>query len=283
MGIAFLNDERATDVSHHAASSCWPLMKASFKVELPMLNEQNQNPIIETTESAVIVEPVHALAAFRALVQAYLFAKDVALDPWEFAMEFRLLQDLGLSINEVRWLIAKSYTQHAAETTSATDTLRSFGPTGISLITDRSCFVLTENGFEFAKTLFPDLNGQWFTPFGSLSIRLPTLPEQTPTILPVWNCDLREVRYNGLLVKQFKLPSPNQEAILMTFEEEKWPIRIDDPLPCNGNCDPKQRLHDTIRSLNRNQKNKLLRFKGDGTGEGILWEPRLDSNDEAPE
>ena len=34
----------------------------------------------------------------------------------------------------------------------------------------------------------------------------------------------------------------------------------------------KRRLHDTIRSLNRNQKEGRLRFKGDGTGEGIVWE-----------
>jgi len=35
---------------------------------------------------------------------------------------------------------------------------------------------------------------------------------------------------------------------------------------------PRRRLHDTIKSLNRNQTKDVLRFKGDGTGEGILWE-----------
>jgi hypothetical protein len=63
-----------------------------------------------------------------------------------------------------------------------------------------------------------------------------------------------------------------QEAILMALEEEHWPPRIDDPLPGHPNHLPKRRLHDTIKSLNRNQKNNLIRFMGDGTGEGIRWE-----------
>src|SRR5437867_1146615 len=76
----------------------------------------------------------------------------------------------------------------------------------------------------------------------------------------------------GELVKVFKLPSPMQEAILMAFEEEHWPPRIDDPLPMHPVLLPKRRLHDTIKSLNRNQKSCLIRFMGDGTGEGIRWE-----------
>jgi len=63
-----------------------------------------------------------------------------------------------------------------------------------------------------------------------------------------------------------------QEVILMAFEEEHWPPRIDDPLPVHPDLIPKRRLHDTIKSLNRNQKTCLIRFRGDGTGEGIRWE-----------
>jgi hypothetical protein len=33
------------------------------------------------------------------------------------------------------------------------------------------------------------------------------------------------------VVKEFKLPAPNQETILTAFQEEGWPPRIDDPLP----------------------------------------------------
>ncbi len=73
-------------------------------------------------------------------------------------------------------------------------------------------------------------------------------------------------------MKQFKVPAANQERILAAFEEEGWPIRIDDPLPPNSEQDSKRRLHDTINSLNRNQKQNLIRFVGDGSGQGVRWE-----------
>ena len=66
--------------------------------------------------------------------------------------------------------------------------------------------------------------------------------------------------------------SPNQEAVLEVFQEEGWPRRIDDPLPPLAEQDPKYRLHFTIRRLNQSQEHCLIRFFGDGTGEGVCWE-----------
>jgi len=54
------------------------------------------------------------------------------------------------------------------------------------------------------------------------------------------------------------------------FQEEDWPGRIDDPL-CPNRTDPQQRLHDTVRALNRHQLHKRIRFSRDGTGEGVVW------------
>ena len=76
----------------------------------------------------------------------------------------------------------------------------------------------------------------------------------------------------GIVVKQFKVPALNQERILAAFEEEGWPVHIDDPLPPHPEQDPKRRLHDTINSLNRNQKKPLIQFLGNGNGQGIRWE-----------
>ena len=64
----------------------------------------------------------------------------------------------------------------------------------------------------------------------------------------------------------------NQERILAAFEEEGWPVHIDDPLPPHPEQDSKRRLHDTINSLNRNQKKRLIQFLGNGNGQGIRWE-----------
>jgi hypothetical protein len=106
------------------------------------------------------------------------------------------------------------------------------------------------------------------------------VPNGLEPLRPHWDLDQRELYLGAQLVKRFKLPSPNQQTILMAFEEEGWPPRIDDPLPHNSHIDPKRRLRDTIKSLNRKQKRGQLRFMGDGTGQGIRWclADRLDAS-----
>ena len=63
---------------------------------------------------------------------------------------------------------------------------------------------------------------------------------------PTWDRDRQELRWGDEVVKQFKVPSPNQETILAAFEEEHWPSRIDDPLSPRLDQDPKHGY--TIRS-----------------------------------
>ena len=59
---------------------------------------------------------------------------------------------------------------------------------------------------------------------------------------------------------------------MSAFEEEGWPPRIDDPLSPHPDQDTKRRLSDTIKCLNRKQSNRIIHFRGDGTGEGVIWE-----------
>jgi hypothetical protein len=94
----------------------------------------------------------------------------------------------------------------------------------------------------------------------------------TGTTLPHWDRDGRVLSVDGRTVKRFRVPSRNQEAVLAAFEEEGWPPRIDDPLPFRAGLDAKYRLHFTIRRLNHGGKEQLIRFFGDGTGEGVCWE-----------
>ena len=73
----------------------------------------------------------------------------------------------------------------------------------------------------------------------------------------------------------FSLNAPARQlqvSVLVVFEEECGPLRIFDPLPPQPDLEPKERLRNTIKSLNRKQKTRLIRFMGDGTGEAILWE-----------
>lgn len=102
--------------------------------------------------------------------------------------------------------------------------------------------------------------------FGSESAP-PSLVAATPR----WDPNRRELWLDGMLVKRFRQPAPNQEKILSAFQEEGWPPSIDDPLSQNPEQNPKRRLNQTIRNLNRFHQTSLIRFGGDGTGECVMW------------
>jgi hypothetical protein len=91
--------------------------------------------------------------------------------------------------------------------------------------------------------------------------------------IPRWDSRRRELHFRGLLVKRFRQPARNQELILATFEEDGWPYEIDDPLPGDFKHDARERLHDAIKNLNRNHVRPIVRFRGNGTGQGIRWLP----------
>jgi hypothetical protein len=100
------------------------------------------------------------------------------------------------------------------------------------------------------------------------------VPQQPPVVSvdqPRWDGCRRELWWGGRLVKRFRQPAPNQEALLAAFEELGWPEWMDDPLPREKGIDPQERLHDTVKGLNRHQRQRLLHFCGDGTGQRIGW------------
>ncbi len=206
--------------------------------------------------------------ALGALLEAFHYALDTGSDRWDFAVAVRCLQKLGLSETDLRWLVRKGYVAHAREVTVQGDDGREFRPTGNLTFTRRTCFVLTEVGVAKACAV-TDTPG--------------TLPNDAPLDSggnrqaiqnPVihWEPEGRKLRVNGELVKRFKWPAANQEAVLSAFQEEGWPVRIDDPLPPQPEQDSKRRLGDTIKCLNRKQKSQLIHFRGDGTGQGVVWE-----------
>ncbi|MCA9248453.1 MAG: hypothetical protein KDA42_15105 [Planctomycetales bacterium] len=229
---------------------------------------------------------------FRLLFQAHEYATELGLSVWDFAVDIESLRAAGFTNNDLRWLICNRYVEHRREVRNSNDFKREFRECSGWTFFKRSCFVLTSDGLQFFQTsnrpvLTHATKGAFELARPFNSNRLPdqyaangglngsTLAAPVNgagSRLPNWDAARQELRVGELLVKQFRLPSPNQGTVLMVFEEEGWPARIDDPLPPHPDIDPKRRLHDTIKSLNRNQKNKVLRFKGDGSGVGVLWE-----------
>lgn len=216
----------------------------------------------------------------RQLLDAYCYATDVARDPWQFALELKILQNGGLSVNELRWLISKGFVEHACEMDGLQKPARKFRkscPDGLRFGAE-SCFVLTPLGFGFWRCLRErtadktlPVNGKRVPVNGNSSEKCGT---ESLQVTPSWDSFRRELRVAETVVKQFNNPAPNQETILMAFQEEHWPVHIDDPLPPSPESDPKLRLRDTIASLNRKhkQKQRLIRFSGNGCGNGVRYE-----------
>ncbi len=213
------------------------------------------------------IEPAVAL-----LWQAQLLALDLERHAWDFAVEIDCLRASGLTNSDLRWLVGRGLVEHAHETTSPCEDRRTFSLLGKMTLTAATCFVLTPAGVALARELTGDTSGSVLPQPHGAGGNGKCNGSQLADV-PTWNRDRQELRFQGMLVKQFKLPAPNQEIVLATFEEEHWPARIDDPLPGSPNMDAKRRLHETIASLNRNQKHRLIQFIGDGSGEGVRWEP----------
>lgn len=203
------------------------------------------------------------------LIQAHEYARDLQDDPWTFAVEIQSLTRAGLTRSDLRWLRSKGLVDHATEITSCSDTSRKFEPAHNLQFDRHTCFILTPAGLTYA-----DRQTREPAP-ASEALTLAPLPERTAVArpgVPVWDRDRQELRLGEVLIKRFKAPAPNQEAVLAAFQEEGWPVRIDDPISPKRDQDPKRRLHDTINALNRNHRRPALRFMGDGSGVGVRWE-----------
>ena len=224
----------------------------------------------EVREATAICSWSRGVDGLALLLEAHQMSRYLSRDPWDLAVELSELQRAGLSRNALRWLVCEGYVQHAPEidtlangrtflVDSSTDTLR---------FTEDSCFVLTEEGISFVSRMLASFRSREATELPAKA------PEDTLTELttPRWDRLRQELRLGDVVVKRFKVRAPNQERVLSAFEEEGWPACIDDPLPRSADLDPKRRLHETINSLNRSQKHRLIRFMGNGKGEGVAWE-----------
>ena len=101
------------------------------------------------------------------------------------------------------------------------------------------------------------------------------LSRHVSPVVPEWDPVRRQLRLSSRVLKEFRQPAPNQITVLDAFQTASWPRRIDDPLPPffgNDQTAAKQRLHETIKNLNRALPRRTIRFRGDGSGRGVLWE-----------
>jgi hypothetical protein len=232
---------------------------------------------------AAIAGPVRA--AFAQLLEAREMARSSGRKAWDFAAEINNLTSTGVTATALRWLVCRGYAECSREVTLSGDSERRFEPVANLSLNPQSCFVLSRKGAELAQALMDlteiasgngEIQAADATPDGA--------PEAAGSeegrngeLIPQWDARRRELRLGTRLLKCFKVPAPNQEAVLSAFQEEGWPSTIDDPLPPKGELEPKRRLHDTIKALNRKhlQRPPVIHFQGNGTGENVVWELRM--------
>jgi hypothetical protein len=246
------------------------------------------------------------------LWRGYCYAQHAHASPWEFAVSLAQLREDNLTEVDFRWLVVCGMAEHAVELTLPGDGQRKFRLLSNTAFPVDSCFVLTQRGARFFReelqALASDIDNlqagarRSITPSAAHSLppagphcaglrpRPPAEVGDEPCeaevypvaaqrpVKPHYDARRRVLLVDDRVVKRFRVPARNQELILIAFEEEGWPERIDDPLPTSPAIAPKRRLHDAINSLNRNQQNHLIRFHGNGNGMGIYWE-RIEDDD----
>jgi len=190
-----------------------------------------------------------------ALFDAFEYASDLALSPWEFSLAGGDAFEFDVKQLDLRWMVRRGWIQHRIDPIGLKREPKDFGVDSQYIIANAGVEALGRFG-ELQKVEHHDFRRG----------------ESSCPPKPCWDCERHELTFSGRVVKRFRWPASNQEAILAAFEEEHWPAKIDDPLPPGSGLDPKRRLGDTIKCLNRNQYSNLIRFRGDGTGEGVLWD-----------
>ncbi len=226
-------------------------------------------------DQAPAIIPERFLQALDSLVTASNYAEDSRTDRWQFAIGMAELQATGATLADLRWLILRGLAEHALETTIPGDAKRTFRKLVPTAFPTESCFVLSASGVSnVAKILLADrstanrVKGQ-STPVDAGDVGIIAVNSRST---PDWDPVRRELRYQGQVIKRYRVPAHNQELILTAFQESGWPECIDDPLPPSPHHDSKERLQATIKSLNRSQNSRAIRFHGNGNGHQVYWQ-----------
>jgi hypothetical protein len=86
---------------------------------------------------------------------------------------------------------------------------------------------------------------------------------------PVWNAETNKLSFHGKVVREVRAGhiAGRIRPILDQFQASDWVERVDAP----RNFDP-QTVREAVKSLNDGLR--VIRFRSDGTGGGVIWEIR---------
>jgi len=85
-------------------------------------------------------------------------------------------------------------------------------------------------------------------------------------LLPSWHKDVGELRYNGQVIRVFRVKAAKRIVpVLDLFESNGWPLR----LTLSGDEYSREEISDVRKQLNKN--NSVIEFSRDGYGTGLIW------------
>jgi hypothetical protein len=213
-------------------------------------------------------------AEFLALVFAYmdlLASRWVALargwHPYQITVPWTRLREYGATDSLLLWMFYFAHVDHLLPAAGGRRCNSRLEPCKSLIFREASCFALTDLGDRFACEFLEAIFDKSVDDFRIAWDKL-----KLGKLKPCFNREQRLFTWGEHLLKRFRQPCANQEIILCTGEELHWPDWFDDPLPRRKGHNPKVRLHDTIKDLNRRQLGYLIHFKGDGTGMRVGWE-----------
>ncbi len=217
--------------------------------------------------------------AVQMLVRARQYAERAKCNPWHFAIELEEFHRAGVCKIDLRWLLMADLVEHAQEAMNLNNSARKFERLPKHVVPVDACFILSDRGVARLAQLAQGTTG--VSVGNNCAPKLENCCQPAPPLdvsmerpVPQWDATQKTLRFNGVVVKQFHYPAPNQETVLAAFQEEHWPRRIDDPLRPNSEQDTRRRLNDTIKCLNRKQATPFILFRGDGSGTGVVWQLR---------
>lgn len=211
---------------------------------------------MELADLAAALSPLRLLVR---LIEAAARAEALNLERTQFAITIADLHICGVTTDDLRFLKGRGWVVAHCGRRRGTSKKRSLleRPDAIG------AFVISDAGIRAAC----DIRAALLADDGSATTERANQP------IPNWDDQAGNLFFRGALVKHLSRRAVLQRFVLNVEQECGWPRRLDDPLPPRQSTVPKCRLNNLIKKLNAHRINPLIRFEGDGTGEGICWRP----------
>jgi hypothetical protein len=214
-------------------------------------------------------ETAFLIRCYGALLAARLLAEKKQQEPDQSPVLLSVFGDIDESTDLIRWMVYQGHVEHMRPLAALGAGKKAWQRIDSLRFNNNSALAITPKGVAYAEEF--------------MSLGLSADPQVRKAarqglwigrLAPHYDQEAREFRWGCHLLKHFAQPSENQVLLLTAAEEQHWSDWFDNPFTGGEGIKPKERLHGTIRDLNRNQKRYFIHFKGDGTGKVAGWEFR---------